>query len=85
MKTLALLVSLAASCSCAQTVLYRDGKPLARFQGDMKGVAYRDGDTSLTGDINHSAATLAQGQAAQGKIDSAGIALAASGLTSLLK
>lgn len=69
--------------SCASTTLYdaMTGHRLAHFEGDMTGVTYSraaDGSVQLTGTINHSAATLAQGKA------TAGTTLAASGLVTLL-
>ncbi len=83
-----LIIAVALS-GCASTVLYRDGKRIARFDGDMTGVRYAhraDGSCELTGEtIDHSSATLAQGQAASNKIAAAGVAVAASGLTYLLK
>lgn len=85
--TLGLIIAVALS-GCASTVLYRDGKRIARFDGDMTGVRYiqhADGSCELTGEtIDHSSATLAQGQAASNKIAAAGVAVAASGLTYLL-
>lgn len=74
---------------CAQTVFYRDGKPIARFQGDMSGTEYAmtaDGAvTWKSSTVDHSTATLAQGEAAAGKIQAAGVAVAASGITRFLK
>ena len=86
MKTIAILCLCLCLASCAQTVIYRDGQPIARFQGDMTGVDYQDGDTRLrAATVDHSAATKAQGEAAAGKITAAGAAVAASGATLLLK
>ena len=86
---LLLLVIVVSFTGCASTVLYRDGKRIARFDGDMTGVRYvhrADGSCELTGEtIDHSSATLAQGQAASQKIAAAGVAVAASGLTYLMK
>lgn len=70
---------------CAQTVLYSPvtGKRLASFQGDMIGSSYSGGGVTWTvQQVSHSAATLAQGQAAANVITSvgasaAGVALAA--------
>jgi hypothetical protein len=74
-----------ALCGCAQTVLYRDGKPIARFQGDMTGIEYRmDSNGSVTwkaATVDHSSATAASAA----RIKLAGSAVAASGLTLLLK
>lgn len=84
-----IIVMLVFSTGCASTVLYRDGKRIARFDGDMTGVRYvhnKDGSCELTGEtIDHSSATLAQGQAASQKIAAAGAAVAVSGLTYLIK
>ena len=74
--------------SCAQTVFYVDGKPVARFQGDMVGMEFErhaDGSIHWKGDVNHSAATLAQGKAAEGKIQAVGVAAAAAGVASWVK
>ncbi len=75
--------------SCAHTDLYdSNGKRIARFEGDMTGVSYHrsaDGSVDLSGNISHSAATLAQGQAASGKLAATGTALAASGILTLLR
>lgn len=74
--------------SCAQTTLYRDGRKIAVFQGDMTAVSFRltaAGDlTWQAARVDHSTATEAQGQAATAKIGAAGAALAASGITYLL-
>jgi hypothetical protein len=74
---------------CAQTALYKDGQRIATFQGDMTGTEYAmaaDGSVKWkSATVNHSAATLAQGEAAKGKITAAGAAVATSGLTLLLK
>lgn len=87
MKPTILALALALA-SCAQTVLYENGQPVARFQGDMHGVSYhRTPDGSIdwqVSDVDHSAATTAQGRAAAGKAAAIGAAVAASGLTSLL-
>lgn len=84
MKSLILLPLLFSAC--AQTTLYRDGKVIARFQGDMSKVSYADGDIHFAADsVNHSAATLAQGEAADSKIKAVGIAVATSGIATLLK
>ena len=89
MKKILILALVILSTSCATTRLYRDGKIIADFQGDMTGVEYTmtaAGDVSWkTISTNHSTATLAQGQAAASKINAGGAAIAASGLTLLLK
>jgi hypothetical protein len=77
----------ASLTSCASTDLYRDGKRIAHFDGDMTGLTYihrADGSCQLTCQtVDHSTATLAQGKAAEGKIAAIGTGLAASGLTYL--
>lgn len=87
MKTLALIALLLPSC--AQTVLYRDGQKIAAFQGDMAGISYAmssDGSVRWSAaTVDHSTPTKAQGEAAAGKIQSTGAAIAASGITLLLK
>lgn len=74
--------------SCASTVFYRDGKPIAAFQGDMRGtefVANPDGSYHWKAQsVSHSDATLAQGQAATSKIQ-AGSAIAATAASFLAK
>ncbi len=75
--------------SCAQTNLYHDGKLVASFQGDMKGVEFssspKGGMTLKATSIDHSTATLAQGDAAAKKLNAAGTALAISGVPALFK
>lgn len=73
-----LIILVLALSGCAHTVLSKDGKPIADFQGNMKNVVYSNADIRFTADeINHSDATLAQGSSASGKITSTGTALAA--------
>lgn len=85
----ATIAMIAALSACAQTTLYRDGKPVARFQGDMTGLRFHmtdTGDITVQADtVDHSAATLAQGQAAAGKMASAGTAIAAAAATTLIR
>jgi hypothetical protein len=80
-----ILAAAVALSGCAQTVFYRDGKPIARFQGDMTGLEYHqkaDGSvTWKTATVDHSSATSASAE----RIKLAGSAVAASGLTLLLK
>lgn len=75
--------------NCAGTTFYDRGERIAHYEGDMKNVKfrrYRDGSIEWSADeVNHSAATLAQGKAASDKISSAGAAVAVSGLTSIIK
>lgn len=78
----------AAASSCATTTFYCDGKPVARFQGDMVGMAFErhaDGSVVWSGNVTHSIATKAQGEAASAKLTAAGIAVATSGLVSTIK
>ena len=74
------LLVLSVACvlaSCAQTILYQNGEKIACFQGDMTKVHYENKDIRWDADtVNHSAATLAQGEAAKGKITAAGVAAA---------
>lgn len=56
---------------CAQTTFYREGKPLARFGGDMTAMKFRalsDGTFEWSGDIDHSTPTKAYGIASKGRI-----------------
>lgn len=77
-----LLFAIIALSSCAQTTLYRNGQKIAAFQGDMTGVEYSDGDVRWKAStVDHSSAT----KASASRIQSAGIAVAASGLTTILK
>lgn len=89
MKTFLLLICTVLAVGCAQTVLYRDGKPIARFQGDMTGTEYRLEEngavTWKSSTVDHSSATLAQGEAAANKISAAGAAIAVSGIPNILK
>lgn len=74
--------------SCAHTDFYHDGKKIAHFEGDMKGMRLKiseKGAIDWSGDVDHSNATLAQGKAASDKIQATGLAVAASGIVSLLK
>lgn len=77
MKLPRLLYPLAFAClvisatSCAQTTLYRDGKPVARFAGDMTGMSFKagsDGSFEWVGNVNHSTPTRAYGEASQSRI-----------------
>ncbi len=73
--------------SCAHTTFYHDGKPIAEFQGDMVNTEFymsEKGDYWWKSEtVDHSSATLAQGQAASNKIAAAGTALGAAGATAL--
>ena len=64
---LAVIILLILFCAgCATTTIYCDGKPLARFQGDMSDVVFTrhvNGDmTWQASAVDHSAATVAGGQ-----------------------
>lgn len=75
---LLLIAPILGVASCATSTLYRDGQPIARFQGDMRGVDYQDGNTRLRVDaVDHSSATRAGGEAAKGRIEAAAVAIAA--------
>lgn len=70
--------------SCAQTTFYKDGKPIAKFQGDMTKMHLtisEKGAIDWKGDVSHSAATIAQAT----KITNAGTAIGAAGIMTLLK
>ena len=88
MKTAALFPIILLA-SCASTTIYRDGKPIARFDGDMTNMVFHaapDGSVDWTcANVSHSAATLAQGEAASKKMTSLGMALATSGAVAALK
>lgn len=88
-KTLFALLSCLVFVGCAQTTFYRNGQRVAHFQGDMRGMTFRaspDGTIEWTAvDVNHSAATLAQGKAASDKISAAGAAIGAAGIMALFK
>jgi len=74
--------------SCATTTFYKDGIPIARFQGDMTDMAYAQsakGAVKWTAKVvDHSHATVAGGQAfAKGTL-SLGTAVATSGLPTII-
>lgn len=80
MKTLAIFSLILTGC--AQTTFYRDGHKIAAFQGDMANMEYVDGDIRWhAATVDHSAATRASAE----RIQHAGTAAAASGLTLFLK
>lgn len=63
-----LLLVIAISCtSCATTTIYADGKPIARFQGNMTDLVFTrtaKGKITWTAkSVSHSTATLAGGRA----------------------
>lgn len=77
-------------CGCAHTTFYDHGQKIARFEGDMKGneFKYRSATATIawrSSDVDHSAATLAQGKAASDKIQSIGAAAAAAGAATFIK
>jgi len=72
MKSL-LVILCGFAASCAQTTFFRNGQKIAMFQGDMKDTDFY---YSAAGDViwksstvDHSSATIAQGKAAEGKIN----------------
>ena len=75
-----LVVVIYYSTGCATTTIYEDGKPIARFQGNMTDLVFTrsaKGEITWTAkSVNHSAATIAGGRAV-----SAVTVPAASGLT----
>ena len=81
------LVAIAiAASSCAQTAFYRDGKIIARFQGDMTKVQYSDGPMQFAAEsVNHSKATTAGGNATSKGIIASGTAVATSGILTTIK
>ena len=89
MKAFSTLAMILLFSSCAQTVFYHEGKPVARFQGDMTNMTYRqdkDGAISWSSSaVSHSVATLAQGTAASDKIGHLGTAVATAGIMALAK
>lgn len=62
-----IILALAFCTSCATTTLYRAGKPIARFQGNMADLVFiqsPDGSITWTAKtVTHSTATLAGGRA----------------------
>lgn len=70
MKALPLVLLLLPAC--ASTTFYRDGLPIARFQGDMTGVEYSDGKVRWkAASVDHSTPTRARGEAAVTALQSA--------------
>lgn len=63
---LVLVACMAMLTCCATTTIYENGKPVARFQGDMSDVIFtrhRNGDmTWQASAVDHSAASVAGGQ-----------------------
>jgi hypothetical protein len=81
MKILILFVVILSSC--ASTTLYRDGKRVARFEGDMTEVKFtiQNGTITFAAEtVDHSSATIAGGKVGAGNIAAGGIAIATSGL-----
>ncbi len=81
MKKLITIALFALLSSCASSTFYREGKPIAHFEGDMRNVHYKDGDTEFTGDIDHSTPTKASWSGATGAVSAAGVVAT----TSILK
>jgi len=82
MKFLPLILLLT---SCASTTFYHEGKPLARFQGDMQKVKFTfDEKGTLTwraDTVDHSTPTIAAGKTSAGNLAASGAAIATSGFT----
>ena len=82
MKFLPLILLLSG---CASTTLYREGKPIACFQGDMTKVRFtfdKDGTFTWSADsVDHSTPTIAAGKTSAGNIAASGAAVATSGIT----
>ncbi len=84
MKQVIVVILTILMLSCAQTTFYKDGRPIAKFQGDMTKMHLtisEDGAIDWKGDVSHSAATIAQAT----KITNAGTAIGAAGLMTLIK
>ena len=69
--------------SCATTTLYRNGEVIARFQSDGP-LEYRDGTTSLVSTFDHSSPTRAGGTAVSKGIATGGVAVATSGILTVI-
>lgn len=64
MKTCLLILCLFGA-GCAQTVVYRNCKPILKTQANAKSLVFRQGDTYLRIDgLNHSTPTRAGGSVA---------------------
>lgn len=84
MKTILTAIALTA-LSCSSTTFYREGKPVARFEGDMQRMVFSygaDGAINWSGDIDHSTPTKAYGTASKGRI-AAAAGVAAYGLSKI--
>ncbi len=81
--TLILAIGIGLLPSCAGTKFYHEGRKVAQFEGDMTDFSYTrnaDGSATWSGrSVSHSAATLAQGKATEGKLN----ALATAGVATL--
>lgn len=74
--------------SCAHSVFYKDGQRIARFEGDMTDMVLKidkDGAIEWKGNISHSAATKAQGEASAARLGAAGSAIGAASALTLIK
>lgn len=84
-----LLTLIIASLTSCSTTLYQDGKPVARFQGDMRNSVFlrdsKGGMVWIANGVDHSTPTIAAGQAGSNRLAAAGFAIATSGLTTLIK
>ena len=62
-----IILALAFCTSCATTTIYRDGKPIARFQGNMTDMRFTQSAKGVieweAKSVSHSTATLAGGRA----------------------
>ena len=85
MNTVSFLFCLLAAgglllAGCAQTTVYRDGRPLFRSQANAAGITFRDGSTYFHADtLDHSTPTAAGGQSAAKIIQSGATAATAIG------
>ena len=74
--------------SCATTTIYRNGRVVARLQGDTKNIVLEesaDGGILLRCDeINHSRATMAQGEQSANRLTAVGSILTSVGLLKTL-
>ncbi len=82
MKFLPLILLLS---SCTSTTFFREGKPVARFQGDMHKIKFsmdKNGTLTWSADtVDHSTPTIAAGKTSAGNIAASGAAIATSGFT----
>ena len=88
MKPILILLTCLMICSCASTTFLHNGKPVAIFQGDMRGsefVMKENGDIYWKVDqLDSSTATRAQGEAFANKATAVGSAFAAAGVATIM-